>query len=65
VLLATPSLILASILALICEMLDLNLLAVHRVAILLFDLYSEILLKELLGFLDWSEGRAEKEVLCG
>ena len=46
-------------------MLDLNLLAVHRVAILLFDLYSEILLKELLGFLDWSEGRAEKEVLCG
>ena len=65
VLLTTPPLMLTSILALIGEMLDLNLLAVHRVAFLLFDLCGEILLKEQVGFLDWSEGTAEKEVLCG
>lgn len=64
-LLTTLPLKLASILARIHEMLDLKLLRVHRVAFLLFDLCSEILLKEQVGFLEWSEGTAEIEVLCG
>lgn len=45
-LLTTLPLMLASILARIHEMVDLKLLRVHRVAFLLFDLCSEILLKE-------------------